>query len=615
MSDQSHAPLSHKSFLLLKTCKMLLLEEDIPSYLRSSPYWQVLLNGGPFSESGIEIPDGCLKADLVLSTEKDLTELLSTLRFWLLPELLYESIELVRFAFCPAHKVHFVNSAEEFRDAFPLVVEIAEIVCHESQKRVEAAVHYGHMHVVQYLVEQVNEPVTVEAGVVASDQGKLDHLKYLHSRGLELTIPICGAACKSGHLDCVKYLMDSKAEKSSYFASNCAAFGHFECAKYAVQNTSNGTGSTNGTINTHSIYLAFKHAATTGQVECLKQMMVEWKDPRYHETMMVQAAGCGQMIVLLLATQSGVSATNTPLALEEAARAGHMECVRYLHELGCPLTSEALEGAAECGNAEIFGFLIERNCPTELFVCAALALHGRLELLQYAHEHGCPWDERTCAAAAESGCLACLKYAREQGCPWRVDHGEHITQPSVPVVFIGGGFTSFNDAGDLAMVEMGTEDEAAFLEEWGSEDEEGCPHIAVSAASAPSVDCLQYLMSQGVALHKECGRYATRACCVETMQLLHAHGVNWGAKDCAAVTAAGSVECLQFLHEIGTSWDASTCRRASNSRSLECLKYAHENGCPWDAQTCKKAGSRECYEYAVAHGCPGAELSRYFKSG
>ena len=45
-------------------------------------------------------------------------------------------------------------------------------------------------------------------------------------------------------------------------------------------------------------------------------------------------------------------------------------------------------------------------------------LNGHLECLKYAREHGCPWDEETCRLAALNGQLECLKYAHENGCPW-----------------------------------------------------------------------------------------------------------------------------------------------------------------------------------------------------
>jgi hypothetical protein len=43
---------------------------------------------------------------------------------------------------------------------------------------------------------------------------------------------------------------------------------------------------------------------------------------------------------------------------------------------------------------------------------------GHLECLQYAHQQGCPWDVRTCTNAKRGGHLKCLQYAHEQGCPW-----------------------------------------------------------------------------------------------------------------------------------------------------------------------------------------------------
>ena len=67
---------------------MLLFEQEIPVYLQSSPFLQGLLSEGPFPESGIEIPDRCLKKNTEVVTYSDLIDLFHTLRFWLLPELL-----------------------------------------------------------------------------------------------------------------------------------------------------------------------------------------------------------------------------------------------------------------------------------------------------------------------------------------------------------------------------------------------------------------------------------------------------------------------------------------------------------------------------------------------
>jgi hypothetical protein len=46
------------------------------------------------------------------------------------------------------------------------------------------------------------------------------------------------------------------------------------------------------------------------------------------------------------------------------------------------------------------------------------AAKGHIECLKYAHENGCPWKEDTCTQAALGGHIECLKYAHENGCHW-----------------------------------------------------------------------------------------------------------------------------------------------------------------------------------------------------
>ena len=53
--------------------------------------------------------------------------------------------------------------------------------------------------------------------------------------------------------------------------------------------------------------------------------------------------------------------------------------------------------------------------------CTYAAYGGHLSCLQYARENGCPWDKETCSSAALSEHLCCLKWARENSCPWDED--------------------------------------------------------------------------------------------------------------------------------------------------------------------------------------------------
>jgi hypothetical protein len=101
-----------------------------------------------------------------------------------------------------------------------------------------------------------------------------------------------------------------------------------------------------------------------------------------------------------------------------AANRGHLECLRYAHEHGCPWDIETTWIAAKRRHLECLRYAHEHGCPWDEEICWMAALDGNLECLKYAHEHGCPWDKETCRWAASSGHLECLKYAHEHGCPW-----------------------------------------------------------------------------------------------------------------------------------------------------------------------------------------------------
>ncbi len=59
------------------------------------------------------------------------------------------------------------------------------------------------------------------------------------------------------------------------------------------------------------------------------------------------------------------------------------------------------------------------QCPWGCSTTAMAAMGGHLECLKYLHENGCPWDAWTteCASIGKTrGHLECLEYARENGC-------------------------------------------------------------------------------------------------------------------------------------------------------------------------------------------------------
>jgi len=73
-----------------------------------------------------------------------------------------------------------------------------------------------------------------------------------------------------------------------------------------------------------------------------------------------------------------------------AAEKGNLECLKYLHENGCPWNENCSKYASK---------------------------YGHLEVLKYLHENGCLWNEDCCEYASSNGHLEVLKYLNDNGCP------------------------------------------------------------------------------------------------------------------------------------------------------------------------------------------------------
>jgi hypothetical protein len=122
-----------------------------------------------------------------------------------------------------------------------------------------------------------------------------------------------------------------------------------------------------------------------------------------------------------------------------AAKNGHLNVVKYLHEHGCPWNEFTCSCAVRNGdNLALLKYLHENGCPCDygtyfeaidknFNACATYAKDkmshdidmGRmgqcqLKILKYSHSNSCSWDTLAC----RTGGLEVLKYAHANGCPW-----------------------------------------------------------------------------------------------------------------------------------------------------------------------------------------------------
>ena len=107
-----------------------------------------------------------------------------------------------------------------------------------------------------------------------------------------------------------------------------------------------------------------------------------------------------------------------------AAMYGHLDCLKYAHENGCSWDKYTCYFGAGNGSSskpnhlDCSKYAYKNGCNWSSSTCYSAASDGHLDCLKYAHENGCSWDSDTCYSAASSGHLDCLKYAIENGCPF-----------------------------------------------------------------------------------------------------------------------------------------------------------------------------------------------------
>jgi len=134
----------------------------------------------------------------------------------------------------------------------------------------------------------------------AAEQGNLEMVKYCVANECPIDMLACIKAAENGHLECLKYLHEEVKVPWDWETANLAAKnGHLHILEYLVERKYDK-------YNTYHV-LACRFAAREGQLDCLKYL---------HET---------------------AKWPWDDLAVFEAKKYNHRDCVQYLLDNDCPL--------------------------------------------------------------------------------------------------------------------------------------------------------------------------------------------------------------------------------------------------------------------------------------
>ena len=157
------------------------------------------------------------------------------------------------------------------------------------------------------------------------------------------------AAAFHGHLKCLKYAHENDCPWHHTTTLYASSHGHLECLKYAVENGCPWDDRTT------------MRAAENGNITCLKyshENGCPWND----ETIRY-ASNNGQLECLKYACENGCPLDKENITYYKPGyTVCNIDCLKYLHKIGCRLHNTSVIAAKLCGNNEVFNYLLENGC-------------------------------------------------------------------------------------------------------------------------------------------------------------------------------------------------------------------------------------------------------------
>jgi len=265
----------------------------------------------------------------------------------------------------------------------------------------ESAAHGGQLECLKYLHEELHAPLDSETAILAAESNSLHILEYLVERKyvFDDTEEACRRAAEYGYLDCLKYLHETaKAPWDAEAVRRAHENNEPDCLQYLLDN------------------------------DC--PLPEGWLSPQSFDKFIRE----GDLILVKYCVAKGFPVNEQSCAL--AARNGQLEILQYLHEeANASWDSETGIEAADRGYLHIFEYLVEQDYEFHVDTCVCTASAGHLNCVKYLHETAkAPWDGRAVREAHENNEPDCLQYLLDNNCPlpegWRYEHGELYTLSS-----------------------------------------------------------------------------------------------------------------------------------------------------------------------------------------
>ena len=273
-----------------------------------------------------------------------------------------------------------------------------------------------------------------------------------------------------------------------------------------------------------------ERAAEDGQLECLKYLHevagVEWEGQKKGGSLAAAAAKNGHLHILKYLVEKDYDIPR-PRACDEAAENGHLECLKYLREVAkAPWDKKTVLGAAENAHLHILKYLAERKYSCWLSwghdrACTLAARAGHLECLKFLREvMKMPWGKQAGVSAVIGGHHNILEYLYKSKYPHFTAEmcTQAAKQDDVPALKYLRDVCKApwdEETGNLAACSRDWEYEKkydAFNYLVQSKFPYFTANACLNACKVDNLECLKYLLETlKVPIHRDCVREARYA--------------------------------------------------------------------------------------------------------
>lgn len=309
---------------------------------------------------------------------------------------------------------------------------------------------------IEFIDEVINFIKTKDNNLMywAVNNGNIDYIKYCYEKGFKWIVNTTSILSLNGHLECLRYAHENNCPWHSHTMSSAALNGHLDCLRYAHENKCPWDEYTyfydyggehiflgyNKDIHQYTELFAKEYAYSDNYSDYGFKQIYYKKEHLSYEQMFYDhtfklttrsAALNGHLNCLKYAHENGC-----PWDIETtkyAVMGGHLDCLIYAHKNGCPWDPETAQYAASYCNFECLKYALEHQEIYDLRIMRYAARGGDLKCIKYIIENYKLWDtpwvikndmgHELCdigpsSIIASSGNLDLLKYAHESGCPW-----------------------------------------------------------------------------------------------------------------------------------------------------------------------------------------------------